>query len=287
MPAESFQGLRVLTLESRRARELGSLIVSYGGVPVAAPALREITLESNPDALAFAGALVRDEFDLVVLLTGVGTRALVSVVERRGNRDAFLEALGRTRIAVRGPKPVAALRELELKPWLTAPEPNTWHDLVLALDERVGKDGLLDWRVAVQEYGVPNPGLVQALEARGATVTRVPVYRWALPEDLAPLEAAVDGIGAGAFDVVLFTTGVQVAHLLQVATSRGAEAVLRAGLRSMVIASIGPTTTEAMRQHDLSPDVEPKHPKMGFLVKETAALAQVLLAAKRDTNTRR
>ena len=287
MPTESFQGVRVLTLESRRAPELGRLIENHGGVPVAVPALREIPLESNPDALAFAGALVRGEFDVVVLLTGVGTRALVSVVEQRGERDAFVEALSRTKVVARGPKPVAALRELKLKPWLTAPEPNTWHDLVLALDDRVGKDGLRGWRVAVQEYGVPNPGLVEALETRGAAVTRVPVYRWALPEDLGPLESAVDGIGEGTFDVVLFTTGVQVTHLLQIAADRGKVDAVRGGLERMVVASIGPTTTEAMRQYGLTPDVEPTHPKMGFLVKETAERCHAVLRAKRGTESLR
>jgi uroporphyrinogen-III synthase len=283
MPGESFQGLRVLTLESRRSRELGTLILNFGGVPVAAPALREVSLESNPAALKFAEALVRNEFDLVVLLTGVGTRALISVVERHGNRDGFIEALGRTKTAARGPKPVAALRELGLAPWLTAPEPNTWHDLVMALDDRVGKSGLHGWRVAIQEYGVPNPGLVLALETRRASVTRVPVYRWALPEELGPLEAAIDGIGCGSFDVVLFTTGVQVSHLLRVAGDLGKEAAVRSGLANMVVASIGPTTTETLRKNRLEPDLEPTHPKMGFLVKEAAAGARAILSAKRNS----
>jgi uroporphyrinogen-III synthase len=247
---------------------------------VAAPALREVPLASNPEALAFADALEREGFDLVVLLTGVGTRALLDVVERHGDRDRFVAALGRVRIAARGPKPVAALREIGLRPWVTAPEPNTWHDLVRAIDDATGADGLRSRRVAVQEYGVPNTGLVAALESRGAAVTRVPVYRWALPEDLGPLEAAVDAIAGGALDVVLFTTGVQVAHLLQVAAERGREADVRAGLARMAVASIGPTTTEALRQHGLAPDIEPAHPKMGFLVQEAAARSHAVLQAK-------
>ncbi len=283
MPAESFRGLRVLTLESRRAAEIGSLIETYGGQPVAAPALREVPLASNPHAVAFAEALEDGAYDLVVLLTGVGTRTLVKVVERRGNRDGFIEALGRVKIAARGPKPVAALREIGVAPWVTAPEPNTWQELVRALDHRAGREGVRGWRVAVQEYGVPNFALVAALEARGAAVTAVPVYRWALPEDLAPLEAAVDGIAASAFDVVMFTTGVQVVHLLQVAATRGVEATVRTGLTGMVVASIGPSTTEALRQAGLEPDVEPSRPKMGVLVKEAAARASGILASRRGT----
>jgi uroporphyrinogen-III synthase len=279
--AKGFDGLRVLTLESRRASELGQLIATYGGEPVAAPALREVPLESNPAALAFADTLMAGGFDLVVLLTGVGTRALVEAVAGARDRDAVVAALGRTKIAVRGPKPVAALREIGLKPWLTAPEPNTWPDVVLALDDKVGRDGLRGWRVAVQEYGVPAPGLGAALETRGAVVTRVPVYRWALPDDLAPLEAAIDGIAANRYDVVMFTTQIQVAHLLEVAERRQRGRAVRAGLARTVVASVGPTTSEALRQAGVPPDIEPVHPKMGFLVREAAERAAGVLAAKR------
>ena len=84
-----------------------------------------------PRRSTFADALVRREFDLVVLLTGVGTRALLQLVEQvRGTREQFVEALAETRIAARGPKPVAVLRELKITPWLIAPEPNTWRELL-------------------------------------------------------------------------------------------------------------------------------------------------------------
>src|SRR5688572_28630740 len=146
--------------------------------------MREIPLESNTEALAFADAVLRLEFDLVILLTGVGTRALLELVERvRGERDPFIAALGRIPIAARGPKPTAVLREIGLTPWLQAPEPNTWRELVTSLDERAGEMPLRGRRVAVQEYGAPNPELLHALEERGALLTRVPIYQWALPED--------------------------------------------------------------------------------------------------------
>jgi len=127
---------------------MASIVSSYGGQPIAAPSMREVPLESNPEAIAFADALERGEFDLVILLTGVGTRALVSVVERvRGSRDAFVLALRRTKVVARGPKPVAVLRELEVPVWLTAPEPNTWREVLSALDGKRSEfslDGLAE-----------------------------------------------------------------------------------------------------------------------------------------------
>ena len=277
-----FDGLRVLVLESRRAKELATLVVTFGGEPISAPSMREVPLESNTEAIAFADSLERGEFDLVILLTGVGTRALMATVEQvRGSRDSFIDALRRTRIAARGPKPVAALREVQVPVWATAPEPNTWRELLSTLDGRASELSLKGLRVAVQEYGVSNPDLLQALRDRGARVTSVPVYRWALPDDLEPLKAAVAAVVRGDVSVAIFTTATQVVHLLQVAAMLGHEDAVRAAFGRMVVASIGPTTSEELRERGTDPDMEASHPKMGFLVREAAERSGDLLRAKR------
>jgi uroporphyrinogen-III synthase len=274
MTGPSFNGLRVLLLESRRAREMASIVTSYGGAPLVAPSMREVPLESNADAASFADALGHSQVDLLILLTGVGARTLVDAVERiRGTRESLVEALRRTRIAARGPKPVAVCRELNVPVWLTAPEPNTWRELMAALDERAGEMPLAGARVAVQEYGTSNVELLDALASRGAQVRRVPVYQWALPEDVGPLRRAVDAMTGGGIDVVLFTTGTQVVHLLQVAESMQMHDAVRDGLRRTVVASIGPTTSEELRQQGIAVDLEATHPKMGFLVREAAERA--------------
>ena len=277
----SFGGLRVLALESRRAPEIGTLIRTSGGEPLVAPALREVPLESNAEALAFDESVRRGEVDVVIFLTGVGTRALVSVVERTGSRESFLTALRRTKVVVRGPKPMAALRELDVPVWLAIPEPNTWRELLAALDAKASEQPLAGARVAVQEYGVSNADLLDGLRTRGAQVTRVPVYRWALPEDIEPLKAAVNAVARGEVHVVMFTTATQVVHLLQVARDMNLEAAVLKGLARMVIASIGPTTSEELHRHGLAADLEPSHPKMGFLVREAAERAADVLRTKR------
>jgi uroporphyrinogen-III synthase len=261
---------------------MASIISSYGGQPISAPSMREVPLDSNPDVIAFADALERGEFDLVILLTGVGTRALVAVVDQvKGTRDTFVSALGRTKILARGPKPVAVLRELALTPWLIAPEPNTWREVLSSLDDKQHEFPMSGKRVAVQEYGATNPDLLAGLQTRGAHVTRVPVYQWALPDDLAPLEAAIRAITAGDIDVALFTTATQVVHLLKVAGSMGLGDDVRRGLTTCVVASIGPTTSEEMREQGIAPDLEPTHPRMGFLVREAAEQAARILRDKR------
>jgi uroporphyrinogen-III synthase len=282
MASPSFEGLNVLILESRRAKELASLVTTYGGEPLVAPSMREVPLESNSEAIAFADRLMRGEFDVVILLTGVGTRVLVDTIERaRGSREPFINALATTRLVCRGPKPVAVLRELKLPVWLTAPEPNTWRELVAALDEKSAEQPLRGCRVAVQEYGASNPELLAALASRGAHVTRVPVYQWALPEDLEPLKAGIRAVAAGDIDVVLLTTATQIVHLLQVADTMQMADAVRAGLARAVVASIGPTTSEELRHQGIAIDMEPSHPKMGFLVREAAERARDLLNLKR------
>ena len=282
MAQPSFNGLRVLVLESRRARELGLIVTSYGGEPLVAPSMREVPIESNAEAVRFIDDLIAGEFDVVILLTGVGSRVLLDIVQRvQGRRKRLIEALKETVVVCRGPKPLAVMREIDVPVFLTAPEPNTWRELLAALDERKSELSLDGLNVAVQEYGASNPDLLAGLESRGAKVTPVPVYQWALPEDVEPLRKAARAIAEGELDVVLFTTATQAVHLMQVAAElRLADRVL-AGLQRMVVGSIGPTTSDELRQRGIPIDLESSHPKMGYLVREAAEQAADALRNKR------
>jgi uroporphyrinogen-III synthase len=111
----------------------------------------------------------------------------------------------------------------------------------------------------------------------------VPIYQWALPEDLGPLEAAVHELAAGKIDVALFTTSVQVTHLFQIAAEMNLQALVQKSLGRVIVASIGPTTSEELQRHGIRADLEPSHPKMGFLVKETAEHSGELLRRKRQS----
>jgi uroporphyrinogen-III synthase len=164
----------------------------------------------------------------------------------------------------RGPKPVAALRELGVPVTVSVPEQNTWREILAAIDGRAER------RIAVQEYGRPATELVEELRARGADVTAVPVYQYALPDEIAPLQEAITRVASGSFDVALFTTSQQVVHLIEVARQMGLEREVSDSLKKTLIASIGPTTSEALRECGLEPDLEPSHPKLGILVREVA-----------------
>ena len=267
----------MLALESRRANEIAELIRRRGGEPISAPSMREIPLAENEAALEFARRLSAGEIDVVVFLTGVGTRALAAAIEGVLPREAFADALRKSTTVARGPKPVAALRELGLTPTMTVPEPNTWRELLAAIDKGIDVTGRV---VAVQEYGEENPELAGGLAARGADVLRVPVYRWALPEDLAPLESGIERLIAGTIDVVLVTSATQVEHLFRVASAER-KTELAAALQRIVVVSIGPIASQALERHGVRADLEAQPPKMGPLVLVAAKRAAEILAAKR------
>ncbi len=274
-----FAGLRVVAFESRLADQMAQLIERHGGRPLVAPSMREVPLDRNIDVLRFGERLMDGEFAMVILLTGVGTRFMLKVLDTRWPREQSLAALGKTVLVVRGPKPLAVLREQGLQPALAVPEPNTWRDLVKALDGM--SRSLKGVNVAVQEYGVSNVELLDAIRDRGALVTRVPVYQWMLPEDTGPLTRAVRTLIQGEADVVLFTNAVQVDHVMQVAEREGGADRLRQAMGRMVVSAVGPIVAERLRAHQIPVDIEPSHPKMGIQVKETSERAGAILKNKR------
>ena len=280
MPID-FKDLRVVSFESRQAAEMAELIKTAGGKPVMAPSMQEIPLEHHSEAFMFAKLLLTGWIDLVILMTGVGTRVLLKTATTRYPAAELIEAFRSIQIVALGSKPAAALREMGLAPTVLVPKPYTWTGLLGTLDKEYP---LNNKRVAIQEYGQSNPEMIKALEERGAKVLSVPVYRWALPEDLEPLRKAmqdiIDGDGRRA-DFALFTSATQVRHLFQVAKMDGVEGQLRQAFKQVCIGSVGPIASRAITEQGLTVDYEPDTPKMLHLVREMARRGGDLLNKKR------
>jgi len=282
MSKEGLSGLTVAAFESRMASEIARLIERQGGLPLVNPALREIPLSDNSAALKFGVRLTTERIDILILLTGVGTTALFQLLKSRYPWSSIVAALKETAIVARGPKPVAALKAFQLHPTLTVPEPNTWVDLISTLDEYRPVKGM---RVAVQEYGVSNPDLLEALRQRGGEVFQIPIYKWALPEDLTPLRQALARIIAGEVEVLLITNAAQVHHVMKILEEDGTVEPFLAALKKMIVASIGPTASETLRHYNWPVDLEPTHPKMGIMIKEVAEQAHAILLTKRSASS--
>jgi uroporphyrinogen-III synthase len=274
-----FNGLRVLSFESRRAQEIAQLIRNNGGEPMVAPSTREVQTP-NEDERKLIRGILNSEFDAIILMTGVGSRALAQAAEAESSREDFLAALRRTRVVVRGPKPAAAMREFGVPVALAVPEPNTWREIVKTLDQNQDKVPLQGQRIAIQEHGEPSPELYSGLRERGADVFPARVYRWELPEDIDPLKNAIQALVDGKIDVVMFTSSVQYVHSARIATEMDLSDKFTTALNNAVIASIGPIASETLRENGIQVDVEPSHPKMGFLVKETAEKSAELIRNK-------
>lgn len=260
---------------------MASLIERQQGVPTVVSTMREVPLESNTEAFVFGERLLRNEIDGVIFMTGVGATALREVLETRFDAEGIHLALNNCRIAVRGPKPTAVLSKWGIHIDVRAPEPNTWRELLVALDQAGWP--FKSMTIVLQEYGAPSVELAQALTERGTDVLPVNVYRWELPEDIAPLQSAIRSMIADEFDVLLVTSSQQVRHAGQVADEMGILDEWQRAAGRCVIGSIGPTASETLREFGLAPDIEPSHPKMGHLVKETLEAASGILARKRHS----
>src|SRR5262245_9623821 len=220
-----FAGLRVVSLESRRAADMHTLILREGGEPFVAPSVKEEGVDGSEAALHFVDQLERGEFDMVICMTGVGLAVLRDTCLAVMPTDRLSAAFRRATIVSRGPKPVGVLRSLDVPVSVMIPEPNTWREIVSAVRERPER------KIAVQEYGRLNTPLHAALEAFGAKVSPIVLYRWELPDDLQPLRQAVAKIAGGGCDVVLFTSSVQLDHVLTIAGSMGLETEVRDALK--------------------------------------------------------
>jgi uroporphyrinogen-III synthase len=277
----TFHGLRVLSFESRMAADMARLIQRHGGEPLVVPALREIPipLQDNGAVFRFGVKLILHQVDIVILMTGVGAKALFEVLQTRYPLAEIVEALKKTIVVTRGPKPLAVLKAMGLDANITVPEPNTWQDVIATLDYYRPVQGL---KIALQEYGVSKPEMIDDLKRRGAEVFSVPVYRWALPEDTAPIEAAIAEVLKGTLDAMLITNAAQVDHVMQVAERNNHAPAFREACNKLIVASIGPTASEGLKHHDLPVDFEPSHPKMGILVKEFSERVHALRQAKSD-----
>lgn len=276
---KNLENLRVISFESRRAKEIEVLIQKEGGISFVAPSLREIPIQKNAQVFEFGQKLFTGQVNLLILLTGVGTRFLIEILKSKYPIEEIRKQLQSIILIARGPKPIAALAQIQLKPNLTVPEPNTWHEIVKTLEER---NLIRSKTIAVQEYGSPNEALTAALEKKGAKVIIVPVYRWELPENLEPLKTAIQKISEGKADVTLWTSAQQLVHTLQVAREIGKEETFREGAKKTIIASIGPIASEALVRNGFSVDFEPTHPKMPILIKELGENIQKLLETKRS-----
>jgi uroporphyrinogen-III synthase len=260
---------RIVLLEARMETELASLARRHGLEPVSVPALREETADCAGEVSSLVDALSRGDVDYIIFQTGAGAATLLDETDKLNRRDELIEALKRTQIVARGPKPAAALARCGLRPAISARAPFTTAELI----DATRPFDLADKNVALIHYGEPNLSLAESLIHRGALLRELLLYEWRLPADTKRLIRLIDELIDHQYTAIAFTSQIQARHLFRLATEAGKEDRLRAALEEIVVASIGPTCTSALSNLGVKPRVEPERPKMGPLI---LAVAQQL-----------
>jgi uroporphyrinogen-III synthase len=252
----------VAILETRSGAHLGELVARRGGIPLLAPALEEVP---DVDSAAVAALLAQwrvNPFNVVIFQTGVGTRALFQATDTAGLTGELLRYLDSSKVVVRGPKPVGELNSRGVRIDIRAATPFTT-EMVLAALADVPMQGA---RVLVQRYGAANQLLRESLHERGAAVEEIATYRWGLPSDTRPLTELLEALARSDVDAVVFTSAVQIHNLYSVAEKSGGAAQLAGQLNRLVVASIGPVCSRALREHGVTPSFEANPPKLGPLI---------------------
>ncbi len=253
------EGRRVALAESRQLEELALMLEKEGAVPLRCPMFGIVDAPDAAPVLKWLGELIAGRFDWVVLMTGEALRRLLGFAERAELREAVVAALAKARVLTRGPKPVAALREVGLAPTRVAEAPTT-----AGVAAALGKEDLRGKVVGVTLYGEPNPTLTEFLEGAGAAVRTVLPYVYAPAADGERVAGLIRQMAAGDVDAIVFTSSAQLGRLFDVAAEQGLDDALRAGLGRVRVAAVGPVMEETLRKKGIRIDV---CPGQGFVMK--------------------
>jgi uroporphyrinogen-III synthase len=255
-------GFTVGVTAARRAEELGALLERRGAEVLHAPAIKILPLTDDTELHAATEQLIDHPPNVVVITTGIGFRGWVEAADGWGLGESLISALRRATLLSRGPKSRGAVRAAGLTDAWSPPSECSAEVL-----EHLLADDIDGTRIAVQLHGEPLPDFVDALRCAGAEVVQVPVYRWVLPDDLAPLDRLLGAVLDGCVDAVSFTSAPAAASVLSRAGELGLLQPLVQRLRRDVLAvCVGPVTAGPLVAQDV-PTVQPDRARIGAMVR--------------------
>jgi uroporphyrinogen-III synthase len=272
------EGRTVALAECRQLEELAQLLEKEGATPLRCPLVNILDAPDEAPVLAWLRGLIAGRFDYVILFTGEGVRRLLGFAERAGLREQVIDALGWTRLVVRGPKPVRALKDVGLAPALVAEAPTT--EGVIAT---LGREPLSGKTVAVQLYAPSNPALERFLGEAGATMAAVLPYVYAPAADAGRVADLIARMNRGEVDVLVLTSSPQVDRLYEVAVEHRLEDDLAEGLRRTRVAAVGPVVAESLQRRGA-----PVHvcPEQGFVMKNLVQLIKRVFGDRSSESNR-
>ncbi len=268
----TLDGRTIAITGQRRAGEMAELVRRLGGEPYIVSTV-SLRLE---DSVQEAERLVREVaegVDWAVFYTGVGARTLFEIAGKLGESEAYIESLKAARVLSRGRKALRALREGGRPPDIQA-EPGTTEGVIASLTEaRVNGT-----KVFIQTPGEMPDALPRALAPYGVRLIHGSPYRILPPEDPEAVTRLIGRLLGGGIDAITFTSPPAVNNLFIAADEMGRAEELAAALNeSVATASIGPVTSDAIRENGVAPALEAESQRMGGLLQD---IARMFLATK-------
>jgi uroporphyrinogen-III synthase len=264
----SLSGFAVGVTADRRWEEQAELLERRGARVVHGACIRTLPLGAEGGLRDATQAAVQRPPDVVVLTTGIGTRGWFAAAESMGLGEQLLAALTPATLLTRGPKAAGAALTAGLDVAWKAPGA-TNAELLDHLAELARSGG--SRRVVVQLDGNPTAAFAESVRAQGHDVVAVPVYRWELPDDLAPARRLVEQCCDGTLDAVTFTAAHTVSNLFAIADRVGLGEPLRAAFvqREVTAVCVGPVCAGQAVDEGIPAErlVVPDHARLGAMVR--------------------
>lgn len=249
---------RVAIAADRRADSIASLVVNMGGDPIVIPiqgkqVLNEKTCVQNVDDY------LKEDFDWVILTTGIGARTLADAAQNHSLYESFIEKLGNETLAIRGSKTMDWLKENQFHPHLVA-EDGTMKNL---LDRLASQDKRKMGRVFLQAYNQDDALLKQSLEGLGYSVYLSKPYSFEEPGS-EWLDQFTEEIFSGQLHAAVFTSKTQVKNLF--ANEAVQKGLVDAFNHNVLAVAVGKVTAKELEDKGIINVLQPEKPKMGTMV---------------------
>ena len=251
---QPFAGKTIAIPESRMLDVLANLFEQRGAKTLRCPLVAIHDTPERETVDQWIRDFIDNPPDQFVIFTGEGIRRLLKFAEQLNLTEAFIAAVAKTQTLARGPKPIAALKSVSIKPTLTAQHPST--DGIIATLE---PSDLTQTRVAVQLYGQePNQRFIDFLSQKGAIVETVAPYVYASDSEQQAVEQWIQSLISREFDAMVFTSTAQLNRLIKISTKLKLNQPLTDALNAIKIAAVGPVVREALESANIHVDFMPE-----------------------------
>lgn len=239
--------------ETRELDLLARMVERNGAATLRCPLVEIVDTDDVESVGKWLDSLEAGEFTDVLFYTGEGLRRLLAFADRRGSRQAVVDALTGVRKICRGPKPAKALHEIGLTTDLRV-EPATTAGIVELFKTLDWKDRNLG--IQLFDANVPRP-LAEWLAAAQVQHRCVSPYRYSPAVDEVRVVQLIESMRTGEVDVIAFTSAAQVDRLFNVAAKRNLSSELKEALGRLKVAAVGPVAADALKERGVAVPICP------------------------------